>query len=221
MGDTVVRRGVGERALVGVGFPVLGVAVLLGLSVAADWLAGLPWVPWQGPIRLVASVPEPYATLGAVVLGALAGGVLALVAAAEAVTVRVGDEEAVVQRDKRTSTVRRGAATAVFVDGKDLVVLGADTAELVREHGDLSAREVGAAFVRHGWPWRDGDPHDYQRWVDDLPELSASAHALLRARARAVDKGDRADADDLRAELGRHGVVVRDTDKRQYWRRTG
>ncbi|HEY3506636.1 MAG TPA: hypothetical protein VGN37_28090 [Actinocatenispora sp.] len=111
MGETVVTRSTGERIAVGVGFPLLGAAVLVGLSRAADWLAGLPWAPLQGPSRLVARIPEPYATVG--------------------------------------------------------------------------------------------------------------ANALLRARALAVRKDDRDDADDLRAELGRLGVVVRDTDKRQYWRRVG
>ena len=44
---------------------------------------------------------------------------------------------------------------------------------------------------------------------------------LLKARARALDKGDGDEAVQLRADLARLGVVVRDENKRQYWRRSG
>lgn len=218
MNETVVTRTRTERVLVGAGLPVLGIAVVVGLSLAADWIAGLPWAPLQGPIRLVARIPEPYATIGAVLVGAAAGVVLALVAAGEAVTVRLDDRQVTITRDERSQTVRRDEVTAVFVDGKDLVVLGPDTGELVREHGDPRAGALAEAFGRHGYPWHDADPYEYRRWVDDLPDLPAGADALFRARERAIGRKDRDDADDLRAELGRLGVVVRDDDKRQYWR---
>jgi hypothetical protein len=61
----------------------------------------------------------------------------------------------------------------------------------------------------------------YRRWVDDLPDLPASANVLLKARARALDKGDGDEAAQLRADLARLGVVVRDENTRQSWRRSG
>ncbi|MET9022080.1 hypothetical protein ABZV93_19070 [Actinopolymorpha sp. NPDC004070] len=42
----------------------------------------------------------------------------------------------------------------------------------------------------------------------------------LRARRRALAENDDTDAEQLRTELGRLGVVVRDEHKRQQWRRT-
>jgi hypothetical protein len=67
-----------------------------------------------------------------------------------------------------------------------------------------------------------GDPHkdEYRRWVEDLPDLPAGADAVLKARARALDRGDKEDAAQLRLELGKLGIVVRDEGKRQFWRRT-
>ncbi|WP_442930243.1 CysS/YqeB C-terminal domain-containing protein [Micromonospora sp. LH3U1] len=49
---------------------------------------------------------------------------------------------------------------------------------------------------------------------------AAGADALLRARERAVRRDRRDDARELRRELGLIGVVLRDEDKRQYWRLT-
>ena len=50
------------------------------------------------------------------------------------------------------------------------------------------------------------------------PTLPVGADALLKARARALDKGDSGDAAELRSELARLGVVVRDEKKRQFVR---
>jgi cysteinyl-tRNA synthetase len=61
----------------------------------------------------------------------------------------------------------------------------------------------------------------FRRWVADMPELPVDADALLRAREKALDKGDDDDAAELRAQLAKLGVVVRDQKERQYWRRSG
>jgi hypothetical protein len=119
--------------------------------------------------------------------------------------------------------VPRASTGAVFLDGKQLVLLGHATDELAREGGDLpDAKRLQAAFLAHGFPWLTADPHqdEYRRWVEDLPELPAGADAIFRARARALDRGDKEDAEQLRQELGRLGIVVREVGKRQFWRRT-
>ncbi len=45
-------------------------------------------------------------------------------------------------------------------------------------------------------------------------------NAVLRARAKAFDQGDKGKADlrELRAEIGKLGYVVRDENRNQYWR---
>jgi hypothetical protein len=98
--------------------------------------------------------------------------------------------------------------------------------ELARKATDLDADRLQAAFVIHGFPWlAGGDPHkdEFRLWAEDMPDLPAGANALLKARARALGKGGdgKEDAAELRAELARLGIVVRDEKKRQYWRRTG
>ena len=223
-GQTVVAEPGWWRVLVWIGFPLVGLPAGWLLKLVAGWVASLPWVPFQGPFKLVASVPEPHATIGALAIGGLAGLVLATMAALDRLTVTVADDHATFTRGGVTRAVKRPLVSAVFLDGKQLVLLGRATEELAREASDLEADRLRDAFMLHGFPWRaGGDPYrdEYQRWVDGVPGLPASANALLKARARALDKGDGDEVAQLRADLARLGVVVRDERKRQYWRRSG
>jgi hypothetical protein len=222
-GQTVVAEPRWQRLLVWVGFPLLGLAAGWLLKSVAGWVASLPWAPFQGPFKLVESVPEPHATIGALVVGGLAGLVLATLAALDRLTVTVADDQVTFTRGGVTRAFKRPLVGGVFVDDRRLVLLGRATEELAREASDLEADRLGDAFVAHGYPWRAGDPYrdEYQRWVDGVPGLPAGADALFTARARALDKGDGDEVAQLRADLARLGVVVRDEHKRQYWRRSG
>jgi cysteinyl-tRNA synthetase len=51
-----------------------------------------------------------------------------------------------------------------------------------------------------------------------LPELSPSAHALLKAREKALQDKNEKDIAELRDELAKLGYIVRDEGKRQFWR---
>jgi hypothetical protein len=221
-GATVVAPAPAERALVWVGFPLIGAVAGWLLKSLAEWATTLPWVPFQGPLELVASVPEPYATIGSLALGAAGGLVVAVLAEQDYVRVAVDDDEVTISRGGSSRRVPRASVAAVFLDGKQLVLLGHATEELDREGGDLpDGKRLQVAFEARGYPWvPGGDPHKdaYRRWVEDLPELPAGADAIFRARARALDRGDKEDAAQLRQELGRLGIVVREEGKRQFWR---
>ncbi|GCD43524.1 hypothetical protein [Streptomyces paromomycinus] len=220
---TTVGPTTGERALLWAGFPVLGAVTVWLVSRAAGWVASLPWAPMQGPFKLIASAPEPLLSIGAAVVGVLAGSAVAFFADLEYVTADIGPDQATLTVDRVTRTVPRAATSAVFQDGKNLVLLGHDSAELARVHGDFDAGRFAAAFELHGYPWHpDGDPYaaDFRRWVTAQPDLSSDAHALLKARAHALKKDEKKDAAQLREELARLGIVVRDDKKKaQHWRR--
>jgi hypothetical protein len=149
--------------------------------------------------------------------------VFAYLGAAESLTVTVSDDRVAMTRGGTTTEIERAAVSAVFLDDKKLVLLDAEGAELARETSESGAADrLRDAFVGHGFPWRaEGDPFrdTFRRWVEDTPDLPVGADALLKARAKALSKGERADLAELRAELARLGVVVRDERKRQYWRR--
>ncbi len=51
--------------------------------------------------------------------------------------------------------------------------------------------------------------------------MTAAMNALFEAREKALREDDKDEADDLRRELSKLGVTVRDEGKRQYWRLHG
>ncbi|MTK01129.1 hypothetical protein [Micromonospora sp. CP22] len=219
---TVVSGGVSELVLLWAGIPLVG-GLLGGLLVAgAGWVAGLPWAPAQGLFRAVDGLPDRYALPGGVGVGILAGLVIAAIGTSERVIVTVSDAEALVRRGDSEQVVSRRDTRVAFQDGKDLVLLDADDAELVRQPHDLPAERLAEAFRQHGWPWAEADPHReaYRLWVPDLPGLPDGANALLRARREAREHDRQDEARELRAELARYGVVVRDDGKRQHVRLT-
>jgi hypothetical protein len=200
------------------GFPLIGAGAGWLLKALAGWAASLPWVPFQGPLELAASVPDPYATIGSLALGIVGGLAVAVLAEQDYVRVTVADDQVTIARGGSSRRVPRASTGAVFLDGKQLVLLGHATDELAREGGDLpDARRLQAAFLAHGFPWMPADPHqaEYRRWVEDLRELPAGADAIFRARARALDRDDKEDAEQLRQELGRLGIVVREEGERR------
>ncbi|MFF2269044.1 hypothetical protein ACFVTZ_12275 [Cellulosimicrobium cellulans] len=96
----------------------------------------------------------------------------------------------------------------------------APVVELLHVRTELATDRLAAAFRSHGWPWHDDDPwaEEFRRWVPGDPALPPSADAVLRARAAMLQSDKTADAADLRRELARLDVVVRDVDKVQHWR---
>lgn len=223
-GASVVAEPLFVRVVVWVGMPLLGAGAGWLVRWGADWADSLPWAPFDGLWRLVASLPEPEVTVGAVVVGALLGLGVSLVAAAERLTVTVTPGSVTLRRGNGSvREIHRAAIGAAFLDGKQLVLLGRTTEELAREQSDLEGKDLAGAFTAHGYPWHaGGDPHrdEYRRYVEGMPDLPPGADALLRARQRALDKGDGDDLAQFRGELARIGLAVRDEKKRQFWRRT-
>jgi hypothetical protein len=211
---TVVPTPWWARALGWLGLPALGAGLLL-LAVRV-----VGWIPLPGPFALIKELPPRAATIVAAAVGALLGLILAGLADRESLTVRITPTEVTLARPGRVSTVARGGVAVAFPDRDHLVLLGRTGQELAREPSHLSGRRLRAAFAAHGIPWAEKDPYQtaYRRWVPDLPELPATAHALFTARQKALDGSDERDLRELREELGRLGYVVRDDHKRQYWR---
>lgn len=215
VGDERISESTGTRLVRWAGLPVAGAVVVWLLKLLANWAVTLRWTPFRGPLELVDSIPEPWATVGALGVGLVGGLVLALVAHGERLDVTVSPDHVRLVGDEYEETFARDDVSAVFVDRNQLVLLGSDTGELVRRPSELDVAALRAAFTRHDYPWRDGDPHadEYRRWVPGIEGLPPGADALLTARAKNPD-----DAEELRGELARLGVIVRDEKRKQYWR---
>ncbi|RAY11197.1 hypothetical protein DPM19_31040 [Actinomadura craniellae] len=205
------------RLLVWLVLPLVGAGLGWAVRPVARWAVDLDWLPLPGPVGLVASLPQQ-ATIALVALGVLAGLALAGVVQYEELGGTVADGEVVLRRKGAEQRFARAEVGAVFAERGRVVLLGTDTRELADHEYTFKGR-VAAAFRAHGYPWTEGDPHrdEFRRWVPGLPDLPAGADPLFAAR-EAVLKSQR-DAAELRAELSRLGVVVRDRDGRQYWRR--
>ena len=219
---TVLRLPLWFRVAAAVVLPVGGAALGWYLPALAGWFADLPWVPFQGPARLLDEWDGPW-LLAVTTLAGLAGGVLLAAAVIQdTLTVRLGDREVELTRERRTRTYPREQVGSVFVDGTELVLLGTESHELDRDKTENGPDELADAFRRHGWPWADRDPHAdaFRRWVPDTPDLPGGVNALLRARAHALEhKHQQADdVRELKQEVARMGYVIRDEKTRQYWR---
>ncbi|MEV7829134.1 hypothetical protein AB0P12_00760 [Streptomyces subrutilus] len=218
---TVVGQAVWTTVGVYAVLAALGAAVGWGLGPLADWLVTLPWAPLQGPAELVGTVPA--GVLPAV--GAVAGLVLGLVAQHEQLTLRLSGDRLVLASEGREREFSRAAVAVAFLDRKQLVLLGHDGGELVRQGCELAPGRVADAFAAHGFAWADADPYEaeFRRWVPGAPGLPEGANAVLAARRKPLEKNGPADGDarELREELARLGVVVRDVKRRQYWRSHG
>jgi hypothetical protein len=200
---------------------VCGAVVGWLVTVLAEWFVTLRWAPLKGPAKLLTSVSEPGLTIGAVAVGAILGLLVGFIAVHESLTARVSDSRVVLTVRDEDQKFPYDEIALAFRDRKQLVLLAPNSMEVAREKCGLPWRRVADAFTGHGYNWADEDPHrdEFRRWVPGTPGLPEGANALLRARAQTLkEKDDAADARELRAELVRLGVVVRDENGRQYWR---
>jgi len=217
---TVLGLSLGDRLLFMIGAPGLGLVLGYFIPRIADWATTLPWMPFEGPLRLIASFDGFWGAVGLLV-GGLALGVFAA-AAVITMTLKVTltDTEIQLSKDDKTRTIARSDVGVVFIDGKKLVILDGESRELAREEYEASADDVERAFQSHGYPWVSEDPHAdlFRRWVPDHPDLPGAVNAVLRAREIALTKKAADDAADLRTEVQKLGFVVRDEGLRQYVR---
>ncbi|MFM1655160.1 DUF308 domain-containing protein [Brevibacillus sp. B_LB10_24] len=204
------------------GFGAAGLVLGYFLPQLAAWAVKLPWVPFEGPLKLVNSFSGIWANLIIALLGFIAGLVVASIAVKETLVVTITDEAVQLDKDGHKQTIGRKEIDTVFLDGKQLVILGKSGYELAREKMDESPKTVVDGFKKHGYSWSsEGDPfrYEYRRWVPDTPELSTTANAFMRAREMALQKKDVKDIKELRNELIKLGYIVREEETRQYWRK--
>ncbi|WP_018218697.1 YqeB family protein [Salinispora vitiensis] len=200
--------------------PVVCMALGLGLPWIARWAADLPWAPFQGPLKIVASLDLRWGALIGLVAGLGIGVALAVVTVRDALRVTVASDAVTIEKSGTSRQVARPAVSAVFLDGKRLVVIDNASREIVRDEVDAKRDRIEQAFRQHEYPWQKDDPYAdaFQRWVPGTPDLPGAVDTIFVAREKALRENDTEDADDLRAELVKKGYVVRDQKARQYWR---
>jgi hypothetical protein len=217
---TTVQETAAVRYGIWAACPAAGAAAGWGLGLAAEWITTLKWFPFQGVFRLFTDIPQPWGTVASLAVGAVAGFVFALFWASEMMTVEVSPARVALHKDGKTFGFAREEVESAFADGKQLVLLGRDGAELAREKSDLSRAKLERAFTGQGYRWRDCDPFaaEFRMWVEHAPDLPADVNALLTARRKAIATYETEEAAELAREIRKRGVAVRDEKKRQYYR---
>lgn len=220
--STEVREPLWGQLLVCAVFALVGAGACWLAKVLAKWVVTLPWAPMQGPAELVSSIPEPGLTVGAVAVGGLAGLIGGFLVTFGELSVTVSDTRVLLIRNGEPREFARADIAMAFRDGKQLVLLGHGTEELAREDCDRDRRRLADAFAAHGYAWADEDPHaaEFRLWVPENPQLPAQADALFKARRLLLKQpGAAGELGELRSELQRLDLVVRDRNGSQYWRR--
>lgn len=200
--------------------PLVGMCAGLAVPWIAERVDGLPWVPFQGPLELVASMPRGWATAAGCVAGLALGVGLAIITLRDTVRVVVASDSIVFDGRGVTRQIARSDVSAAFLAGRRLVVVDGASREVLYDEVDAKPKRIEQAFRLHAYPWREDDPYveAFQRWVPETPDLPGSVNAVFAARETSLREHDAGDADDLRSELLKKGFVVRDSNARQYWR---
>jgi hypothetical protein len=226
---TVIGHSTGDKVVLFGGLPLVGLVLGFFLPRIADWATRRAWVPFQGPLKLIAAWDGWWVVAICVAIGVIAGVLLAGMALDDTLKVTITNQSVEFLKNQKTVTVPREKVAVAFLDGKEIVLQDPSSRELAREKHDQlksEAKQIPVAFRTHGYPWSDaGDPHEseFRRWVEDEPDLPPAVNAVLKVRSKAFDQGDKGKADlrELRAEITNLGYTVKDRDKKQYWRPTG
>lgn len=203
-----------------IGMPLVGLLIGLALPPLARWLSRLPVLPWRDGITFVGSLDKPWQTGIAMGVGLVAGLLIAVTEIDETLKLTLTDEELAAEQHDRTVAIERARVSAVFLDGKELVVLDETSRQFTRGVHKTAAPALAKAFRSHGYPWQDTDPHAplFHRWIPGAPGLPAEGHAVLAARKAALKSEAKEDVRDLAETMQGLGYVVRDEGKDQYWR---
>lgn len=218
---TVIGFSVAIRVLIFAGCIILGIALGYFIPLIAKWALTLPWVPFEGPLKLITSFSGVWVTVVTSFLGLLAGLWFAEEVIKDTLRVVVSGETIRLEKDGIVQDLSLADISLVFLDGKQLVILGNAGEELARETYEWASGRIAVALTEHGYPWSPGgDPYQeqFRRWVLDTPDLPPAVNALLKAREIALQKKEKGEAKELRREVSKLGFVVKDEETRQYWR---
>ncbi|WP_409340705.1 DUF308 domain-containing protein [Paenibacillus sp. MBLB4367] len=209
-----------DKLLVGVVPPVVGLVLGWFIPAIAEWAVSLPWVPFKGLFELIVSFQGVWVIFLTTCIGFFAGLALTYYVFRESLVVYLSDEDVRLHISGAEQSFGREEVSVAFLDGKQLVLIGQADQELYREKHESKNDKVAEAFRQHGYYWSQADPFKdaYRRWVPDMPDLTPGANALLKAREKALQKDEKEDVNDLKRELAKLGIAVREEGKRQYWR---
>ncbi|MGN0096502.1 MAG: hypothetical protein ACI38U_10590 [Corynebacterium sp.] len=219
---TTVRIPAGYTVTFTVGGAVVGLVAAFIVGPLVGWLIGLIGDA-PGPLRLAAELPFIGALPVLAVLGAVAGFVIVASWSDGAGSIDVGEDGITVRSKDADRHIPRACARRVIAEKKELIVLDEGTREVFRGPvEDEMLAGLRAALRDHGYPELETvDPYsrEYTTWVEGDGRLDGEAEDLLRARRRALADDRPGAAEEALEGLRRRGIMVRDREGRQQYRR--
>lgn len=230
--ETVISMSMAEKIIWYVIFSVGGMTLGYFFTRIVHWLIDLEWfMKWIGDsntfvflmnlLEKIQSFTGDWSSVLLSVIGLLCGLFLVHWLMEQNISIKMTDATVTVQNKLLNMEILRKDIQHVFLDNGELVIVGFSGHELLREPHDTSKHKIEQAFNKHGYPWRsEGDPYKdhYQLWFEDSPDLLIPENALMKAREKAIENDDEEAMRDLKSELAKLNIVVRDEDGLQYWR---
>lgn len=138
----------------GLGGTLVGVALPYVARLASD----LPWVPFQGPLRLLAGFDQRWLVLGRPALGLVAGLALAVWTIVSTPVLHLSrDRIQVERRGEIDRVIDRSRVEAVYRRRSHLVIETKEGRRLFDDEIEGDKAGIRAAFVSLGYPW-EGPP---------------------------------------------------------------
>ncbi|MFJ4582425.1 YqeB family protein [Streptomyces echinatus] len=215
---TVLGHPRSDRIVLLAGMPLSGTALGLLVPILARQVTHWPKLPFRIVFEFLAAAEETWQVLAC--MGCGFGLVFALVALSESLTVTLTDARVEARTDHWREGVDRGDVSAVFMDGKHLVVLDRDSRQRVRGPHAAPGRSIAAAFRGHGYPWNGSDPyaHLYRKWAHGSGAVRPEVDAVLAARGEALKRKSWYDVHRLTQAVEELGCTAREKGTEQYWR---
>lgn len=200
--------------------PLIGLVIGYFLPPISEWASKLEWIPFQGPFNLVASLNEGWVIFATMAFGLAAGIILTLFIYNEILNIYISEDTLAFKIGKIDMSYDKDDISYIYVDHKDLVVIGHDGYELFRYEKELSTKTIKEELGEWGYLFKDGNPYkeQFKKWVPGLTDLSLEANALLKARDVALENDDSEEALQIVFELWKLHVSVKEIKSKQYYR---
>lgn len=222
--STTVRIPGRYTAIFTVGGALIGLIAAFIVGPVVSWLIGLIGDA-PGPLRLAAELPFAWAVPVLTVVGAVGGFVIVATWVEGAGTIEVGNDGITVHSKNTDRHLPKSVMQHIFAEKSDLVVLGDGAREVYRGAvEDELLPGLRKALADRGYPrLESADPYgdDFVPWTEGVGDVDDECEVLLLARRRALMDDRPGAAEEALDELRRRGIMVRDRDGHQQFRRAG
>lgn len=225
--NTVIGISRIEKILWFIGFSIIGAVLGYFLKNILSWVNSNERFSNHKRLSLITKITDflnstfgEWAILLFIITGVVIGIYLAKMLLRESPIISISNHNIDIDNDLESLTFIRDEIQDIYYDDDELVIISSSGHELLRESYDIKKETLKKAFRNHSYPFNLLDPYKacFKLWSASVDELSPPGNALMKARALAIKNIDEEEIIDIREELSKLGVIVKDNDTKQYWR---